>query len=159
MPKENKLFLQFYKKYKNKIFTYFLYRLNFNRDFAEDMTSEVFLKALEHFDDFDASRSFQSWIYAIAKNHLINYYRIANREVELIQAENISDRFEEKFIANLELRKTIEKIYCLDDYCREVLLLRFVDGLDNKEIADVLNKDEGAVRTQISRAMKIFKKN
>ena len=151
-PKD-KLFITNYNQYKDKIYTYFLYRVNFNQSLAEDLTSEVFLKAYKHLDDFDNERPFQSWIYAISHNHLLNYYRTVGRELSIEDVGDIATEFKNKLEASLELEKIVEEIYKMDGYCREVLLLRFVDALDNKEIAKLLNKDEGAVRTQISRAL------
>ncbi len=157
MPSENKVFLGYYKEYKDKIYTYFLYRVNFNQAIAEDLTSEIFLKALEHFESFDPGRSFQAWIYKIAGNHLKNYYRTCNREVALERASSAVYEFKNCLDASLELQKIMNKIAALEDYHREVLLLRFVDGLNNSEIAELLNKDEGAVRTQVSRALKALR--
>ena len=157
MKSSNKEFLLHYNQYKDKIYNYFFYRLNFNRAKAEDQTSEVFIKAFAKFESFDADRSFQAWIYAIAKNHLANYYRSACREVELQQAENLSVDHKAKIEACLELEDIIEKIKLLDSYCQEVLLLKFVDGFSNKEIAEVLSREEGAIRTQISRALVILR--
>jgi RNA polymerase sigma factor (sigma-70 family) len=153
MAKINKIFLQNYAEYKDKIFAYFLYRVNFNRVIAEDLTSEVFLKALENFPDFDQTRPFQAWIYTIAANHLKNYYRICNREVSLEAADGKTEEIKDCLDAKLELERVMDAIMTLDDYYREVLLLRFVDGLGNAEIADLLDKEEGAVRAQISRAL------
>lgn len=155
MAEEDKEFLGYYQKFKDKIFTYFWYRVNFNRTIAEDLTSEVFIRALTNFDSFDQTRSFQSWIYKIAHNHLVNYYRIHNREVELECAKNLSQGLSQ-IIANLELERVLKEIERLESYYREVLLLRFVDGLNNQEIAEALGKDEGAVRTQISRALQVI---
>ena len=150
---KDKLFITNYNQYKDKIYTYFLYRVNFNQSLAEDLTSEVFLKAYKHLDDFDNERPFQAWIYAISHNHLLNYYRTVGRELSIEDVGDIATEFKNKLEASLELEKIVEEIYKMDGYCREVLLLRFVDALDNKEIAKLLNKDEGAVRTQISRAL------
>lgn len=153
MKVKNPDFLVYYHEYKDKIFNYFWYRIDFNRDLAEDLTSEVFVKALTHFDSFDATRSFQAWIYAIAKNHLLNYYRTAGREVELSWAnDQCRDQLREVEIG-LDLENIILTIRTLEPYHCEVLLLRFVDGFDNREIAQLLEKDEGAVRTQLSRAL------
>ncbi len=157
MKVKNPDFLIYYDEYKDKIFNYFWYRIDFNRDLAEDLTSEAFIKALTHFDSFDPTRSFQAWIYAIAKNHLLNYYRTAGREVELSWAtDKCQDQLRGVEI-DLELENIILTIRTLEPYHREVLLLRFVDGLDNSEIALILEKDEGAVRTQVSRALKILR--
>lgn len=151
--KDKQKFSEYYGLYKDKIFNYFWYRVNFNRSLAEDLTSEAFIKALKSFNDFDQSRPFQAWIYAIAKNHLLNYYRTAGREVELLAAEKIGRKELDQVADKLELEEVFKLINQLSEYHREVLLMRFSDGLENKEIAEILDKDEGAVRTQISRAL------
>jgi RNA polymerase sigma-70 factor, ECF subfamily len=151
--KKEQTFTKNYEVYKNKIYTYFLYRVNFSKEVAEDLTAEVFLKAFMNLESFDDSRPFQSWIYAISHNHLLNHYRSSNRTVELTAAYDVAVEFKKRLEASIDLEKIIDKIYELDDYYREILLLRFVDGLDNKEIATLLNKEEGAIRTQLSRAL------
>ena len=150
-------FLAYYNIFKDKIFTFFLYRVDFNRAVAEDLTADVFLKAFANFETFDQARSFQSWIYRIAHNHLCNHYRNGAREVQLELAGHLCTDFFEQSTAKLELEKVVDAIYGLEEYHREVLLLRFLDGLGNSEIAAVLGKDEGAVRTQISRALAVLK--
>jgi len=153
MPKQKQGFTEYYNKYKDKIFNYFWYRVNFNRALAEDLTADAFLKAFKGFAEFDHDRSFQSWMYAIAKNHLLNYYRTANRETDLLEVEKMGVNELKKIEDRLELEQAFQSINQLSEYHREVLLMRFSDGLDNKEIAEILDKDEGAVRTQISRAL------
>ncbi len=157
--RKERVFVENYKIYKDKIYTYFLYRVNFDKEIAEDLTSEVFLKAYAHIESFDPERSFQAWIYTISRNHLFNHYRTAGREVELEQADCVAVEFSKAFETQAELEKAINEIYKLDNYCREVLLLRFVEGLDNREIAEVLDKDEGAIRVQISRALSALRNN
>ena len=76
-------YLAYYREYKDKIYNYFYYRVNFNCALAEDLTSEVFTKALIKFDYFDQERSFQSWVYKIAQNHLFNYYRDNKNEIDV----------------------------------------------------------------------------
>jgi RNA polymerase sigma-70 factor (ECF subfamily) len=154
-----KKFLSYYDQFKDKIFNYFWYRVGFNRPLAEDLTSEVFLKALKNFTSYDEARPFQAWIYAVAKNHLLNYYRTANRETDLRLAENLGGGELAKIENKLELEKVFAVINRLDSYYREVLMLRFADGFDNREIAEIIGKDEGAVRTQVSRAMEELRKH
>ncbi len=150
-------FLIYYRQYKNNVYNYFYYRVDFNRSIAEDLTSEVFIKALASFDNFDQTRSFQAWIYRIAHNHLANYYRTVNREVDLTDVYPLTDNYPKKLEVSLELERIIKLIRDLEPYYREVLLLRYVDELDNNEIAEVLEKDEGAVRTQVSRALALLR--
>lgn len=153
MQKQKQGFTEYYNQYKDKIFNYFWYRVNFNRTLAEDLTADAFLKAFKGFGEFDHNRSFQSWMYAIAKNHLLNYYRTANRETDLLEVEKMGVDELKKIENRLEVEQAFALINQLSEYHREVLLMRFSDGLNNNEIAEILNKDEGAVRTQISRAL------
>lgn len=154
-----KLYLKYYGQYKDKIYNYFYYRLNFNRALAEDMTQDVFLKAFDKFDTFDPARPFQAWIYRIAKNHLLNHYRVQGREVCI---DNICEpgvcsmgRIE----ARLELEKVLETVMKMPEPQKDVLILRYIDGLENGEIAEVLEIEEGAARTRISRALKNLREN
>ncbi len=153
MAKTKDGFTVYYNQFKHKIYNYFLYRIGFDQKAAEDLTSEAFLKALKSFADFDEERPFGPWIFAIAHNHLVNYYKIANRETTLTDKENFLPQTDDSASERLELERVIKLIQTMEAADREVLLLRFVDGLSNTEIAELLNKEEGAVRTQISRAM------
>lgn len=148
-----KKYLKNYKEYKDKIYTYILYRVDFNSELAEDLTSEVFLKAWDHYKNFDESRSFQAWIYTIAKNHLKNYYRVCYREVCFENTKEPRVDYKKKIEIDLELFRVIEKIKELNESYREILLMRFVDELSNGEIANILGKEEGAIRTHVSRAL------
>ena len=152
-------FIGYYNKYKDKIYVYFLYRVGFNRELAEDLTSDVFLKALKSFETFDQDRSFQSWIYAIAHNHLVNHYRVANREVEL--TENIASKQSDhkKVELDYELEIVLREINNLEESDKEILLMRFIDQLSNAEIAELLDKEDGAVRTKISRSLAKLREN
>lgn len=153
MGQSQNSFVDYYEQYKNKIFVYFLYRVNFNRTIAEDLTSEVFLKALDHFASFDQDKSFQAWIFAIAHNHLVNYYRVANRETELLENQHISRRELEQVETAQELELVMRAINKMEYSDRDILLLRFVDQLSNTEIAELLGKEEGAIRTKMSRSL------
>lgn len=154
MQVERKSFLFYFEKYKDKIYTYFYYRVNYDRDLAEDLTSEVFLKAFKNFGVYDEAKPFQAWIFAISRNHLINHYRVSGREFSLEEdVKAPPNDLLQKIGQKEEAEKIIEVIKDFDEYHRDVLLLRFVDDLSNKEIAEVLKKDEGAIRVQISRAL------
>lgn len=158
MKNKNSLFISHYNEYKDKIYTYLWYRVGFNNHVAEDLTSEVFIKALKSFADFDQDKSFQAWIYAIARNHLINYYSKCGREVDLEQSNATAPDEIYKFEIKYQIGEILKKIDALKGYHKDVLLMRFVDELDNSEIAELLDKDEGAVRTQISRALNELRK-
>lgn len=151
-------FTEYYNLYKDKIYAYFWYRTGCNKKIAEDLTSEVFLKALKNIKSFDETRSFQSWIYAIAKNHIINYYKKLGREVSLEEVEERGTEPDKEIEIKFEVELVYKAMEKLPSYSRKVLLMRFTEGLKNEEIAAILEKDEGAIRTQISRSLTELRK-
>lgn len=146
-------FVGYYNKFKNKIYAYFLYRVGFDVKLAEDLTSEAFLKAFKKYDGFDQEKPFQPWIYTICHNHLVNHYKLAKREVSLDGIEGMAKYTNARLEENFELERIMAIINQMDDTDREVLQLRFVQELSNSEIACLMEKEEGAVRTQISRSL------
>jgi len=153
MRKNQDNFIPYYNQFKNKIYNYFLYRVGFDKSLAEDLTSEVFVKALKSFDDFDESKKFQSWIYMIAHNHLVNHYKSDKHNVPLELVEDFLHYSDNGAEDRYELERVLKIISSMDLSDREVLRLKLVDELSNQEIADILAKEEGAIRTQISRSL------
>lgn len=153
MNKNKDNFLPYYNQFKDKIYNYFLYRVGFERPLAEDLCSEVFVKALKNFSNFDKSRKFQSWIYMIAHNHLVNHYKTSGRTVPLEPLENFLPYSDNSAEEKYELERVLKIIDAMDKSESEVLRYKFVDELNNEEIADLLGKEEGAVRTQVSRSL------
>lgn len=147
-----------YTEFKDKIYSYFSYRLNFNTHLAEDLTQEAFLKAFKNYDSFDSEKPFAPWIYRIAHNLLVNHYRDKKQEVELSEASDKGIDPLKKVEVDYDAEKLLEEMNKLNDGARELLMLRYVSELSHKEIAEILNKEEGAVRTGVSRALKSLKK-
>ena len=111
------------------------------------------MKAFKNYESFDESRSFQAWIYMVAKNHLLNYYRTRGREVDLNCALDLSSEVLQKINTSIEAERIMEYIEKLDNYSKELVIMKYVDELDNKEIAEILGKEVNAVRVQLSRAL------
>lgn len=149
-------FIRYYQQLRDKIFTYFWYRVNFDRSLAEDLTSDVFLKAYERFDSFDQTRPFKAWVYAIAHNHLVNFYKQQKPFMSL-------DEFDQEFastetpVVQIEIKIEVEQILAvlpqLSAERKDIVIMRYVNELSMGEIAEILGKDEGAVRTALSRAL------
>ncbi|HLC69484.1 MAG TPA: sigma factor, partial [Patescibacteria group bacterium] len=74
-PKDKKRFQQFYEANFDKVFRFVLFRVKGNREKAEDLVSEIFMKALEHFEDYDETRGKSAWLMMIARNHVISSWR------------------------------------------------------------------------------------
>jgi len=68
-------FEAFYNKNLDRIYRYVFFRVGRNRDVCEDLVSEIFMKALKHFEKYDPDISESAWIYRIAHNHLANHFR------------------------------------------------------------------------------------
>lgn len=152
---ESSQFTQYYEEYKRTIFNYILYRVGFNHNTAEDLTSEIFLKAFEHFDSYDRKRSFKTWIFTIAHNHLVNYYSSKRETVPLDEAIRIVKEvhYSEIVDQNMTMEQVLGHIAKLPHAQRELIIMRYINELNNDEIAEVMGKDEGAIRTALSRAL------
>ena len=107
----------------------------------------------KNFDQFDETKKFQSWIYTIAHNHLVNHYKSDKHEVSLDLVKDFLQYFDKKAEEKYELERIFKIIDSMDKTDSEILQLKLVDELNNQEIADILKKEEGTIRTQISRSL------
>jgi len=150
---EQKNFMAYYSQFKHKIYVYFLYRVSYNKAVAEDLCSEVFLKAMKHFDDFDQTKPFQAWIFKISHNHLVNYYKANKHDLALSEVEEFVGAIDGSAEERIELSRVMDIIEEMSETDKDILLMRYAQGMTNTEIAEALDKDEGAIRTQLSRSL------
>lgn len=146
-----------YDEYLEPIFRYFLYRLN-DRDRAKDLAQETFMRAWLYARDGKVIESMRPFLYTTASNLFKNELRGRKPVTSLdnlmetvgfeIEAEETSA--EERAEAQLLMKKVDD----LPDAYREVLLLRYVDGLPPREIAKLLGDSDTAVSVRIHRALK-----
>jgi len=153
--KTHKIFVAHYKENKDKIFTYLMYRLNFDRETCEDLLMDIVLKAYEKYDQFDPQKgSFKNWIFGIAYNHLLNYYRDHKPVTSIDSAEEVA--YEQPMSGPTS--PVVKKILSmLTEVEREVIAMRYLSDLSFQEIAEITGKSEGAVRTSLSRAQSQFR--
>ena len=154
-------------RYTEKLTRYIMRISASTREDAEDLLQEIFVKAYRYLNDFDQSLKFSSWIYRIAHNQVISQWRKTKSRPQVIKFEADEDFL--KFIANdedlaldterkFEGEEVRELVDTLDEKYREVLVLKFIEGKDYKEISDILKKPLGTVATLINRAKKQLKK-
>jgi RNA polymerase sigma-70 factor (ECF subfamily) len=132
----------------------FIYFKTLNKELAEDLTSQVFLKVLKNISKFK-SDNFSAWLYTIARHTVIDYYR-SNRETKNIEdcwdlANPISLLNDIEDNLNLEKIKVAMKSLSTAD--RELLIMRLWLDLPFKEIASSLGKKESAVKVSFGRAI------
>jgi RNA polymerase sigma-70 factor (ECF subfamily) len=138
-----------YEEYYDKIARY-AYTCIGDRAGAEDLAGEVFLRALESLKSYqERGIPMQAWLFKIAHNLVIDHLRkTAKRQTVPIDTVQIESDADPMTIAdtNIEFEKVTVAMRQLTQQQREILRLRFFGGLTSKEVGDILNKSDGAVR-------------
>ncbi|MDP9270484.1 MAG: RNA polymerase sigma factor [Chloroflexota bacterium] len=153
-------FAVLYRRYLDRIYSYAFYQLGDHHD-AEDVTARTFLSALRAIRTFqDEGASFRAWLFRIARNTIANAHRSrARRRTEPMEAIAVEPPAPDADPAGLSLRAEEARrirtaLARLPDERRQVVLLRFADGLSAREIGQVLDRSEGAVRVLLHRALR-----
>jgi RNA polymerase sigma-70 factor (ECF subfamily) len=142
-------FAQLYDQHQAAIYRYIFYRVG-SEAAAEDLTSEVFVRLVESIDDFTyRGRPLVAWLYTIARNLVSDHHRRRGRAVIVPLDESLqADACDPEAAADqaLSQERLAEALEQLTEDQRQVLLLKFMEGLDNATVAQVLDKSYGAVK-------------
>lgn len=145
-----------YEKYIDTIFA-FVYRKTSDREVAEDITSQVWIKVLKSLEFFGEKENagFKSWIYCIANNTVIDYYRTKKEywDIEHIREIWISEAFADEIDDRDRLTDVLEYMNNLKTIEREIVTLRIWDDMSYKEIAKVVWKKPDNCKKILSRAL------
>lgn len=151
-----------YKKYVKSVYRYCYYRLGRNKDLAEDIASETFVKAIEKFPSFEyRKKPFIAWLYTIAHNLIVDHYRSKKEgnislDSMIIPPSEEADEIIDK-LSKEELKEKIEgKLRELSDELANIFTLRHTEDLTFAEIAKLTGKTEGAVKMQYYRGLKLL---
>ena len=158
-------FSRLYDIYFPKIFRYISWRVG-NKNDAEDIVSDIFTKILNKFDSFQWQKNatFSSWIFSIAHNTLVDYYRVRNKksyfnidDLPEVEASDIlpSEEWDRKQL----FKKLYQMIQELPKHQAEIITMRFFSGMKNKEIAKVLKIEEKSVSSGLCRGLKTLHDN
>ena len=139
------------------IFTYMFYRVS-DRVTAEDLTADVFVRMVEALDRYQQrQKTILPWLYTIAKNLVTDHYRRNDREPALISleesqltdygnpAETVSNMFDAEC-----LRRALQH---LTEIQQQVIIGKFVEGRSNREVAELTERSEGAIKSLQHRAL------
>jgi RNA polymerase sigma-70 factor (ECF subfamily) len=152
--------------FKTKVFN-MAYSMTLNREVADDLAQEVFIKAYYALPKFKGKAAFSTWLHQITVNHTRDYLRKSSRMRQVLFEEtkgDLSNQEEEveKREREEELAKTkkivFDAITTLPEKYRIILSLRDIQGLPYEEISHVLNISPGTVDSRLHRARKILKK-
>ncbi|MEA3339160.1 MAG: sigma-70 family RNA polymerase sigma factor [Chloroflexota bacterium] len=150
-------FVALYDRYFSRVYRYVVQRVGVQQD-AEDLTSLVFVEALESLDNYREQGSFAGWLFSIARRKVVDHYRRADGEIPLETVnsdELVSTAWtpEAWAIHDERLRRLAQELQTLAPEKQEVLAQRFFAGLKYKEIASVLGKSEGAIKMMVYRTL------
>jgi len=149
-----------YNQYQPAIYRFILLKIS-EKASTEDITHQVFLNAWQNIGNYQSQGfPFSSWLYRIAHNAVIDYYRTQKKHLNLetIEETAVSDNLEEKIDEKFELKLVKEAIKELSDEQQSIIIMKFVEELTNKEIAVALGKSEGAIKTAQHRSLENIKK-
>ncbi len=144
-----------YELYVERIYAFLFWRIR-NKETAEDLTSQTFIKAMDKIRSFDASRGkFSSWLYRIAQNTLIDHVRSRRIHDPLEAMFNAGTEavFAEKLDSKRDIERIKEGLLKLTPGQRSIVIMRVWDGLSYAEIAGVVGKSEAACKMDFSRAI------
>ncbi len=154
--RDEQAFAELYNTYVDRIYRYIYYKVSEPAE-AEDLCGQVFLKAWEAIDRYTwTGYPFSSWLYRLAHNLVVDHYRTRRENLPLDDALITHEGPIDPEVALAhslqaeELRRAIKQ---LTGEQQQVVYLKFIEGYDNAEIANAMNKKEGAIRALQYRAL------
>lgn len=151
------IFGKLVEKYQDSLFTFIFYSVK-DEGNAKDILQDTFIKALKEIDKYKEEGKFKAWLWIIARNKVMDFYRKGGKTVPL-EEEIIKqdDETSKKALGEIELNHIKSLIENLPLEQKEVILMR--QYLSFKEIASVLNCPLGTVLARLNRAIKKIQKS
>lgn len=157
-------FSSYYQEHMPQVFGYVFMRTNQNKSLAEDIVSEIFLKALENFDQYNSEKgSFKSWIFQITKNYLIDHFR-SKKNKPSVSIEDLANELHDKSDTGRKAQLAIEKeiisevIDQLPEDKKEIVVLRYFSGYSYEEIAEIIQENPNNIRVKLHRILQELKR-
>ncbi|HVW44105.1 MAG TPA: sigma-70 family RNA polymerase sigma factor [Amycolatopsis sp.] len=156
-----------YDRYVDVVYRYVLFRLG-NRELAEDITSETFLRALRRITTVTyQGRDVGAWFITIARNIVLDHVKSSRYKLEIVTDEVsesgsapfagqtvVEEGPEQAALSNATREVLFRCIGDLGDDQRECIVLRFIQGLSLTETAEIMKRNEGAVKALQHRAVR-----
>src|SRR4051812_46246662 len=167
---EERAFQELVDRYQTRLLN-FVYRTIGDREKAEDLVQEVFIRVYRHLHRFDRSKKFSTWVYTIASNLAKNELRNRSRnplvlfqtvqknfqdEDRPLQFEDTTSRPDDMY-RKRHLREIVEETVAkLPEHHRNVFILRELEGKSYEEIAEITDCNLGTVKSRLNRARNSF---
>jgi RNA polymerase sigma-70 factor (ECF subfamily) len=125
---------------------------------AEDLTSEVFLAAVSAIDRGTLTEPNTAWLVGVARHKLVDHWRRHAREERRLKAvADLSEEVEDPWDAHLDIARAREVLVGLGAHHRSALVLRYLDGLPVRDVADALERTPDATEALLVRARRAFR--
>ena len=151
-------FSYLYEKNVTRIYNYIFYRIGSATD-AEDITSRVFYRAFGHINNYvEKGVPFSAWLYRIAHNLIANWHRDNLRRKEVPLEDHLDlpqkiDQPERMLEKNQEMAQLLKAIRRISPDRQQLILLKYLEDLSNAEIALIMGRSEGAIKSLYHRAL------
>jgi len=152
-----------YENYLQKIYNYVYYRTGNHHD-AEDLTAKTFQRAMKHISRYEQRGvPFSAWLYRIAHNVVANWHRDQSRRKvvaldELVLYQRWQQSPEGLVEENEERRELLKVIRRLPADRQQLLVLKFVEGMSNEAIGQIMGRSEGAIKSLYHRTLLALRK-
>ncbi|TCK20189.1 RNA polymerase sigma-70 factor (ECF subfamily) [Pseudonocardia endophytica] len=152
-------FGELYERYHDVVYRYVLFRMG-DRAFAEDVTQETFVRALRRISSVSyQGRDIGAWFVTIARNLIFDYvkssrYRLESTTSEIVELSPATGGPEQQVLENATNSELVASIDKLNPDQRECIQLRFLKGLSVAETAEIMDRNEGAVKALQHRAVR-----
>jgi RNA polymerase sigma-70 factor, ECF subfamily len=149
-----------YRHYVQRVYSYSLSRVGNPQD-AQDLTAQTFLAAMQALDSYEPRGMFSAWLLGIARRKAADHYRDIQMDVPIKDVELIPepvDAVDEAIIERLQMEEVASLLAKLNPERAEALRLRYFGELKLREIAQVMDKSEGAVKMLVARALDDLRK-
>jgi RNA polymerase sigma-70 factor (ECF subfamily) len=152
-------FAALYDRYVDRVYRFALYRVNGDTALAEDITSEVFLRALRKIRGFRwQGRDVGAWLLTIARNLVLDHFKSGRSRLEVLGVEGAdADRVvdaEDAALSRVSTQELYRAISRLGSEQQEVIYWRFLQGYSVAETAAAMGKSDGAIKALQYRAVK-----
>jgi RNA polymerase sigma factor (sigma-70 family) len=145
-----------FERYHKRIFN-FLARMTMDRELAEDLTQNVFLRMLKYRNSYKEGLRFQSWIYQVARNVFSDHYQAhKNRQAEFVDVEKMQERIEDRSETEEQderEKKLHRSLQRLTDEQRELLVLTRFQHLKYEEVATLMDTTVANIKVKVHRAI------
>lgn len=155
-------FARLYDHYLRRVYNYMRYRLP-DAQTADDLTAQVFYRALESLDRYNAEQApFGAWLFGIA-HHVVNDHFRYQKRMNWLSLDSLRHRFslnpqpEEAFIQSERQRSVLQAVARLTERERDIVALKFGGSLNNRQIAELTGLSASNVGVILYRAMKQIK--